>query len=336
MDHTVQKDPSLQKSGYAMKRFQNILFDQNGQEVFEKILAIWPPILRKIKRERILVQLALLMTARAVRRANQSLVIEATRMVVPKSYDPLFHMLEDMEKFKKTMLDTFVDMKAYNKIPIRVRRWTPARKKRPPAAGSRSIVAFCASPRTRGNTDLLIEEALKGARDAGAATEKIMLSAISMDYCIGCRKCKEPGYDKICILKDDMSNIYQKIIEAGAIIIGFPIYTGRECAQLSTFLDRWDGYERYMLKSCLQPGRLAMVIGTWGYPHLDTYDHVVENIISILNLHKVETVEALSACGFEGMLHGLDEKRTGVIARYPQQLHKAYAAGRSLARLLPR
>jgi len=313
-----------------MKKFQTILFDQNGQEVFDKIVAIWPPILRTLKKERILLQLSLLMKARAIRQANKELVIEATRMVVPKSYDPLFHMLEDMERFKKTMLDTFVDIKAYNKIPVRVRRWSPARKKRPPAFGNKHVLAFCASPRRKGNTDLLIDEALKGARAAGVTTEKIMLNAITMDYCIGCRRCKEPGYNKICILNDDMSAIYQKIIDARAIIVGFPIYTGRECAQLSTFFDRWDGYERYLLKSCLQPGRLAMVIGTWGYPHLDTYDHVVENIISILNLHKVETVEALSASGFEGILHGLDEKRMGVIARHPQQLHKAYVAGKSL------
>ncbi|MEI6126422.1 MAG: NAD(P)H-dependent oxidoreductase, partial [Pseudomonadota bacterium] len=147
-----------------------------------------------------------------------------------------------------------------------------------------------------------------------------------------CRKCKEPGFEKICVINDALSEVYQSIIDADALILGFPIYTGRECAQLSTFLDRWDGYERYMLTSCLQPGRRAMVIGTWGYSAIDTYDHVIENIISILNLHKVETVEALSACGFEGLLHGLDRSRLGVIARYPKQLHKAYAAGKALVR----
>jgi multimeric flavodoxin WrbA len=178
---------------------------------------------------------------------------------------------------------------------------------------------------------LLIDEALRGAADAGATIEKIMLHKITMGYCIGCRKCKEPGYEKICVLKDDMEGLYQKIIDADSLIIGFPIYTGRECAQLSTFLDRWDGYERYMLTSMLTPGRTALVIGTWGYPCIDTYDHVIENIISILNLHKVQTVEALSACGFEGMRHGLDEKRKGVISRHPKELKKAYAAGRALA-----
>jgi multimeric flavodoxin WrbA len=41
----------------------------------------------------------------------------------------------------------------------------------------------------------------------------------------------------MCIIKDDISGIYQKIIDSDAIIIGFPIYTGRECAQLRESCD---------------------------------------------------------------------------------------------------
>lgn len=267
-----------------------------------------------------------------MRIADETLVIEATRLVVPKSYDPLFDMMQDPEKFRKQLLEPFQDMKAYNRIPVRVRRWKhPRTQKIKKAPEKRRVLAVCASPRKNGNTDLLITEALKGAAAAGTLTEKVYLQKINMKHCIGCRKCKEPGYDKLCVINDDMTELYQKIIDAHGLIIGFPIYTGRECAQLSTFLDRWDGYERYMLKSCLEPGRRAMVIGTWGYPAINTYDHVIENVISVLNLHKVETIEALSACGFEGMLHGLDEKKQGVIARYPRLLKKASDAGQALA-----
>ncbi len=257
--------------------------------MLDKIAAIWPPIIRQGKKDKILFMLSLLAGSRKIKKADAALVIEATRLVVPKSYDPLFHMFEDMEGFKKRMLDPFVSEEAYNKIPVKVRRWAHHhRRKKGTAKEAKNILAVCASPRAHGNTDLLIDEALRGAADAGARTEKIMLHKIKMGYCIGCRKCKEPGYEKICVINDDMAGIYQKIIDADSLIIGFPIYTGRECAQLSTFLDRWDGYERYMLTSCLKPGRKAMVIGTWGYPCIDTYDHVIENIISILNLHKVK------------------------------------------------
>jgi len=311
---------------------ETISFSPEASVMLEKIAAIWPPIIRQGKKDKILRMLDLLAQSRKIKKADPQLVIEATRMVVPKSYDPLFHMFEDLEGFKKRMLEPFVSEKAYNSIPVKVRRWPHPRSRKNTSAGNaKRIVAFCASPRVRGNTDQLIDEALRGARDAGALTEKIMLHKLHMDFCIGCRKCKDPGFEKICVIKDDMEAVYQKILDADSLIIGFPIYTGRECAQMSTFLDRWDGYERYMLKSCLETGRTAMVIGTWGYPCIDTYDHVIENIISILNLHKVETVEALSACGFEGMRHGLDEKRTGVIARHPGELKKAYAAGRALA-----
>lgn len=314
-----------------MEHKTEIQFKGDGQAVFDKIISIWPPIIRQRRKEKILLMLSLLMQSRKVKKARGDLVIEATRLVVPKSYDPLFHMIENMEKFKKKMLDPFQDKAAYNKIPIQVKRWKKVdRKKTRSAEAQKNVIAFCASPRRNGNTDLLVEEALKGAHDAGAKVEKVMLQKIKMDHCIGCRRCKEPDYDDICVIKDEMAGIYQKIIEADALIIGFPIYTGRECAQLCTFLDRWDGYERYMLKSCLEPGRVAMVIGTWGYPYINTYDHVIESVISTLNLHKVETIEALSACGFEGILHGLDEKRRGVILRHPKQLKKAYAAGRGL------
>ncbi|MCP4715784.1 MAG: flavodoxin family protein [Deltaproteobacteria bacterium] len=316
-----------------MQHETEMQFKGDGQAVFEKIITIWPPIIRQRRKEKILLMLSLLMQSRRLKKAGGDLVIEATRLVVPKSYDPLFHMIEDMEKFRKKMLDPFQDREAYNRIPVQVRRWKKAgRKISRQVKGPKKVLAFCASPRRHGNTDMLIDEALKGARDAGAQTEKVMLQKIKMGHCIGCRKCKEPGYDDICVIKDDMAGLYQKIIAADAVIIGFPIYTGRECAQLCTFLDRWDGYERYMLKSCLAPGRIAMVIGTWGYPYIDTYDHVIESVISTLNLHKVETVEALSACGFEGILHGLDEKHKGVIAGHPKQLKKAYAAGAALVK----
>ena len=70
-----------------------------------------------------------------------------------------------------------------------------------------------------------------------------------------------------------------------------------------------------------------MVIGTWGYPHNDTYDFIIQNIMIILKLHSVESVEGLSACGFEGMFHGLDANKRGVIAQHPQELQKALEAG---------
>lgn len=303
-----------------------------AEQILQKILSIWPRIMQHQRKEKILFMLSLLMAWRKAHIADKNLIIEATKLVVPKSYDPFFHMLQDMKKFKRLTLDPFDDMRAYNALPIKVKRWKrPPKKKNVMSAQHKQVLAFCASPRKGGNTDLLLDEALKGAREAGAKTEKIMLQSIKLGYCIGCRKCKDKNYEGMCTVKDEMAPIYEKIINSNAIIIGFPIYTGRECAQLSTFLDRWDCFERFKFEAKLQPGRISMVVGTWGYPYPDTYDHIIENIMVILKLHKVETVEALSACGFEGLLHGLDEKGKGVIAKFPKELKKAYEAGAALA-----
>jgi multimeric flavodoxin WrbA len=314
--------------GYAMPQ---VRLSKEAERTLQKIIAIWPQIMHQQRKEKILTMLSLLMGARKARIADQALVIEAIKLIVPKSYDPFFHMMENMEKFKRLTLDPFDDMQAYAALPIQVKRWkSPRRSHKKATAKKKNVIAFCASPRRGGNTDILIDEALCGARDAGCETEKIMLQKIKLGYCIGCRKCKDKGYEGMCTVKDDMTPLYQKIIDADAIIIGFPIYTGRECAQLSTFMDRWDCFERFKFGAKLQHGRVALVIGTWGYAYDDTYDHIIENIMVILKLHKIETVEALSACGFEGILHGLDEKRRGVIAKFPKELKKAYDAGAAL------
>ncbi len=299
----------------------------------QKILSIWPQIMQGRRKEKILYMLSLLMHARKIHTATRALVIEATQMVVPKSYDPFFHMMKDMNKFKRLTLDPFDDVEAYNALPIKVKRWkAPRRKKTTDVLKQKNVLAFCASPRKGGNSDILVDEAIKGAQDAGAKADKIMLQKIKMGYCIGCRKCKDQGYSGLCTVKDDMTTVYQKIIDANAIIIGFPIYTGRECAQLSVFMDRWDCFERFKFGATLKPGRVALVIGTWGYAYDDTYDHIIENIMVILKLHKVETIEAISACGFEGILHGLDEKGRGVIAKFPKELKKVYEAGAALVK----
>jgi multimeric flavodoxin WrbA len=300
-----------------------------GKVYYEKFLGIAPAIMRRYREDKLNNILSLLMCARGLQEADKGLVIEAARYVVDKGYDPLFHMWEDPAQYKRMVLDTYDQAEADKARPVKAKRWERPAKTAPQGkpAGQKKVIAFCASPRKNGNTDLLVEEALKGAMSLGAQGEKVMLQQINLGFCLGCRKCKDQGYEGMCLVKDDMTEIYRKITAADAIIIGFPIYTGRECAQLSTFLDRWDCFERFKFQPSLTPGRRAMVIGTWGYPHIDTYDFIIHNIMIILKLHSVEAVEGISACGFEGMFHGLDDKKRGVIARHPEELQKAFEAG---------
>ena len=142
----------------------------------------------------------------------------------------------------------------------------------------------------------------------------------------GVKECRQPGFEGFCLLKDDMTDIYPKIVDSDAVIFDFPLYTGRECSQLASFLDRWYPLGAYRLED----RRRAMVIGTWGYPYVDTYDYVMERIIFSLLSFNMVTVEALSACGFAGMLNGLDDKGKAMVLRFPKEVEKAYQAGKSL------
>ena len=150
------------------------ILNDEGRQMLTKVLSMWPPIIRERKKERIMRILSWIMGARGVAQAGETLVMEAVKEIVPKSYDPIFHMWEDMEKFNREFLATFDDMEAYNNIPVRVKRWErqPAEKASKPSE-EMTVVAFCASPRKGGNTDLLVDEALKGAMSLGAKGEKM-------------------------------------------------------------------------------------------------------------------------------------------------------------------
>ena len=300
------------------------LLTKEGQEILDEMLNKRPPIMRKSRKEKYFRILRLLMNEQGLKQADRKLAIETIKMVESKGLEPIFMMWEDPVKFKRLLVDPNSDLEAYYALPIQVKRWErpPVPPRKPPK--EMKVLAFCASPRKGSNTDVLIDEALHGATDAGAKVEKITLQKLKLGFCLACEKCKQPGFEGLCAQKDDGPGIFQKIVDSDAIVIGFPVYSNRECAQLSTFIDRWACIGKF------DPPKRAMVIGTWGLPTTDSYDYVIEYIMLYLNAHGVQTVEAISACGFWGILYGLDENRKAIILRYPGELKKAYEAGKSL------
>jgi putative NADPH-quinone reductase len=316
------------------------VLDEEGQATLEAILERRPAITRPALRQKITHFINLTMQARGSTPGGKDLVLEATRFVISPAFTPHLDAVENLGKYRDRRSYKF-DKDAYYTAPRIVKRWPSVAHQPQKPPREMKVLAFNSSPRKGGNTDVLMDEALRGASEAGAQTEKYMLQKLNIRYCVGCRKCKEPGYEKICSLKDDMSDfIYQKILDADVIVIGLPIYTGREPAQLATFFDRLDCERRFdthedrvTATRLIKPGeKTAMVICTWGYVNdaVDVYDHIVERMMVLLHGHRVETVEALSACGFAGMLHGFDDDHRAIILRYPEELKKAYEAGRAL------
>ena len=302
---------------------------KEGQAVLDMALNVRPAMVREERKKKYMRIISLLMNEQGAKEAGKELVLEAVSIIESKMLQLVFKWQENPATWQEGRLK-YTDMDTYFAAPVPVKRWQPVVSKPAKRPEEMKVLAFCASPRKGGNTDVLIDEALRGAEDAGAKIEKIMLQKMNIGYCIGCRKCKDEGFDRWCAQKDDMVEIYPKIADADAIIIGFPNYTGRECAQLATFFDRWDCMVRFGHENWLKPGKRGMVIGTWGLADADVYDEVMEHILLLLHVHLIEPVEAISAGGFEGMLHGFDDKRKAMVLRFPNVLEETYQAGKSL------
>lgn len=97
------------------------------------------------------------------------------------------------------------------------------------------ILAVSGSPRKGGNTEILLNEALEGAKTEGAEVELYRLSGKDIKPCDGCWTCMKEGK---CHIKDDMQELYEKFFAADGIIIGTPIYYYAMTAQTKTIIDR--------------------------------------------------------------------------------------------------
>ena len=98
------------------------------------------------------------------------------------------------------------------------------------------ILILSASPRKGGNSDLLCDQFLLGAQEAGNQAEKILLRDKKINYCNGCGTCQENK--GTCVWKDDMAEILDKMIAADVIVMATPVYFYAMNAQMKTLIDR--------------------------------------------------------------------------------------------------
>jgi len=102
------------------------------------------------------------------------------------------------------------------------------------------IIAINGSPRKDWNTGTLLKSALEGAKSEGAQTEIINLYDLSYKGCISCFACKLAGgksYGK-CALQDDLTPLFEKIIEADALLLGSPVYIADVTGAFRSFIER--------------------------------------------------------------------------------------------------
>jgi multimeric flavodoxin WrbA len=186
------------------------------------------------------------------------------------------------------------------------------------------VLGIFGSPRRGGNTELLLEEALKGAEKEGTEVERIYLSDFTITPCKECHGCDNTGN---CVILDDMEKIYPKLLEADVLILASPIFFYGVTAWAKALIDRSQALwaRKYLIKDPTlgkggkkRKGFFISVGATKGQKVFEGAILTVKYFFDVLNAEYVG----------ELLYRGVEAK--GDILKHPEALQQAFEAGRKL------
>jgi len=182
------------------------------------------------------------------------------------------------------------------------------------------------SPRKGGNTELLLEEVLKGAEAEGAEVERLRLTDLHITPCIACLACYKKGE---CVVKDDMEKVYPKLLEADIIILASPIFFYGVTGWAKALIDRCQAFwaRTYELKDPdfgkegrRRKGFFVSIGGTKGQKMFEGAVLTAKYFFDVLNAEYAG----------ELLVREVDVK--GDILKHPESLRQAFEAGRRLVK----
>jgi len=185
------------------------------------------------------------------------------------------------------------------------------------------VLVFLGSPRKKGNSEVLTEAVLKGIRQAGGEPEIIRLCDLEISPCISCGGCDKTGK---CVVDDDMTSLYDKIISTDLIILASPIFFYGITAQAKAFIDRtqalWNRKRLLMKKGEWQenPERRGFFISVAATSGSKIFEGAV-----LTMKYGYDAMGTAYAC--ELLVTGPDRK--GDMVKFEKKLAEAEEAGRN-------
>jgi len=187
------------------------------------------------------------------------------------------------------------------------------------------ILGIYSSPRRKGNSDILLDKALEGAKSVGAEISTVYARDLKMSGCIECGGCDKTGK---CVVMDEMQSVYPLLESADAIILASPIFFYGVPAQVKAIIDRGQALwrKRMLTKTKEQrktydsgKGYLIAVGATSGKSLFDGTIMTVRYFYDALDM------------SYEGgmFIRKIDKK--GAILEHPELLKEAYELGVSIA-----
>lgn len=179
------------------------------------------------------------------------------------------------------------------------------------------VIGISGSPRRGGNTELLLDEFLRGAEMEGANTEKIVVSELSFSPCRECNACDSTG---MCVLDDEMQGVYRRLKRADVIVLASPIFFMSLTAQLKALIDRcqclW--VERFVLGGGDEKNRKGFFISVGGSSLNKLFNNARSVAKAFFNTLNAEYAGEL-------LYPEVDEK--GAITEHPTALKDAFELG---------
>jgi multimeric flavodoxin WrbA len=181
---------------------------------------------------------------------------------------------------------------------------------------SEFVFILKSSPRENGNSNTLAGQVEAGARAAGANVESLMLHHMNIRPCDACDVCQETG---VCIIKDDMQQVYPLLEKANAIVIAGPVYWFTISAQAKLCIDRW--YALSLSEGKFHDKRIGIVL-TYGDTDLYTSG-------GINAIHTFESMFRYIGAEITGMVYG-SAYEIGDAEQQPELMERAYQLGQKL------
>jgi multimeric flavodoxin WrbA len=176
------------------------------------------------------------------------------------------------------------------------------------------VLGIVGSPRRNGNTEILVDRVLRGAEEAGALVEKVILSELDISPCRACDVCQKTGQ---CVQQDDMTQLSVQMQDSQVWVLGTPVYWSGPSAQLKTFFDRWYGLDLGHIVDFV--GRRIILTIPMEDTNLNGARHTVGMLTDALNYLKAEVIATVVVPGV------LDR---GAVREQPDALEAALRAGR--------
>jgi multimeric flavodoxin WrbA len=181
------------------------------------------------------------------------------------------------------------------------------------------VLGVVGSPRKNGNTHILVSRILEGAKTEGAETETLFLGDLNIRECDGCHACWE---GKECSKRDDMNDIYPKIIESDVVIFGTPVYWYGPTALMKAFIDRFVYFNCPENRAKIK-GKSAAVAVPFEEENPEMADPILEFFEKSFEYLEMSLIGKVTVPGVGWK---------GEILEKPDRLKEAYELGRRLAK----